>query len=576
MIINKRLIAMSGKSVRYIILNVIFQWIGLLVNMAMIFSITRLIGKLQKNVFQNGDIAATAFIITAGILLRFATSILASQMSFKASGNVKKTIRDKIYQKLLSLGISYNRHISTAEAVQLSSEGTEQLEIYFGKYLPQFFYSLLAPLTLFAVLSHVNIKSAVVLLVCVPLIPMSIIMIQKFAKKLLAKYWGEYLKLGDNFLENVQGLTTLKIYQADDHKNREMNLQAERFRKITMKVLTMQLNSVTLMDLVAYAGTAVGILVSLLELLAGHLDVAGCLAIIMLASDFFIPLRLLGSYFHIAMNGMAAGDKMFALLDISEEVEKTETIDDTEIRFENVSFSYDKTRKILKNITLANPKGSFTALVGESGSGKSTIAALLAGGIDGYSGSIKVGGKEISAIAESSVMKQCTLIGYKSHLFKGTVRENLLMGNPAAPEELLISTLEQIRLWDFLQAENGLDTRLSENASNLSGGQRQRLAIARALLHDSNIYIFDEATSNIDVESENDIMALVHKIAKTKTVILISHRLLNAKDADRIYVIKDGKITEDGTHGELLSRNGTYAALWDEQQNLEHYRGEIA
>jgi ABC-type transport system involved in cytochrome bd biosynthesis fused ATPase/permease subunit len=352
-----------------------------------------------------------------------------------------------------------------------------------------------------------------------------------------------------------------------------MNTQAERFRKITMKVLTMQLNSVTLMDLVAYGGSAAGILVAVSELLAGRLDVPGCLAIILLAADFFIPLRLLGSYFHIAMNGMAASDKMFALLNIPEEAEKTETVKDTEIRLENVSFSYDGTREILKNINLAIPQGSFTALVGESGSGKSTIAALLNRGIHGYSGSITVGGAEISALAESSVMEQCTLIGYKSHLFKGTVRENLLMGNPKASDDLLRSTLEQVRLWDFLQTEHGLDTKLIEDAANLSGGQRQRLAIARALLHNSTIYIFDEATSNIDVESENDIMTLVHQIAKTKTVILISHRLFNAKDADKIYVLENGVIAESGTHSELVSKNGVYTSLWEEQQNLEHYRG---
>lgn len=572
MMINKRLIGMAGQSKKYILLNILCQWIGLAANVLFIFSVANLFGHLYAGDFDDSIIGATLLICAVCVIVRFLTVVLASKMSHNASMNIKKVLREKMYQKLLRLGISYNRHISTAEAVQLSGEGVEQLEIYFGKYLPQFFYSLLAPVTLFAVLTFVSLKTAVILLVCVPLIPMSIVMVQKFAKKLLKKYWGEYTTLGDNFLENVQGLTTLKIYRADGHKNRAMNAQAERFRTITMKVLTMQLNSVTLMDLVAYGGSALGVVTAVSQLAAGTVSLAGCVAIILLAADFFIPLRLLGSYFHIAMNGMAASEKMFALLDVPETAEKTAKISGTRICIENFSFSYDQTREILHNITMDIPPGSLTAIAGESGSGKSTIASLLMGIHQGYSGSVTVGGAELSAIREESIMSRFVLVGHKSYLFGGTVRENLQMGNPAASDAQMRAVLEQVMLWDFLQSGQGLNTVIDSEGANFSGGQRQRLAIARALLHNGEVYIFDEATSNIDVESENDIMTLIHRMRIKKTVILISHRLANLAGADNIYVLENGRLTESGRHDALVQKNGSYAAMWHAQQKLESIR----
>ena len=417
---------------------------------------------------------------------------------------------------------------------------------------------------------------ALILLGCVPLIPISIALVQTFAKRLLSKYWGKYTSLGDTFLENRQGLTTLKIYQADDKKHQEMNVEAEHFRKITMKVLTMQLNSITIMDIVAFGGAAAGIVMAVSQLAAGHISFAGCVIIILLSADFFIPMRQLGSFFHIAMNGMAASDKIFQLLDMEEPKEKTKTVpkDNCNITRTNVNFHYSKERQILKEVNAQFPQGSFTAIVGESGCGKSTLGGILMGRNAPYEGNISIGGVELSDVAESSLMQTITYISHNSYLFQGTVRENLLMGDAGATDEQMWSVLEQTKLADFLHSEAGLDTLLQEKAANLSGGQCQRLALSRALLHNSPVYIFDEATSNIDVESEDDIMEQIHQLAQTKTVILISHRLANVVQADHIYVMQSGSIVERGTHEALLQTQGVYHTLWSSQQSLEHYGEE--
>lgn len=575
MMINKRLIGTVEESKKYIAGNVAFQWVSLGANITMMASITSYLAKLFEKTATRADMGITIGIVVAAVLVRFVCSIGASKMSYLSSKAVKKTLRERIYQKLLRLGTSYKEKVQTSEVVQVAVEGVDQLETYFGAYLPQFFYAMLAPLTLFVVLSFVNFPSAIVLLICVPLIPVAIAAVQTWAKKLLSKYWGQYTALGDTFLENLQGLTTLKIYQADDFKNKEMNEESEKFRKITMKVLTMQLNSVTIMDLIAYGGAALGVVMATTQFAAGKVDLAGCLLIILLSADFFIPMRLLGSYFHIAMNGMAASDKIFRLLDLPEEEAKTESVpSDCTIRCEKVHFSYEADREILHGVNMTFPMGSFTAIVGESGCGKSTISGILMGRNKGYTGSVTVGGKELKDISEASLMEHFTYISHQSYLFKGTVRENLLMGNPNATEEQLWALLEHVNLADFLRSENGLNTLLMEKASNLSGGQCQRLALARALLHDSPVYIFDEATSNIDVESENDIMTEIRRLAKSKTVILISHRLANVTDSDSIYVMEKGNVVESGNHEKLLAADGAYAKLWNAQQSLENYGKE--
>ena len=572
MMINKRLIGTVKESKKYIAGNVICQWVSLAANITMMGAIARMLQSLFAGNTGDGQIVATAVIAAVAVVIRFVCNILSARMGYLSSKAVKKTLREMIYRKLLRLGTSYKEQANTSEVVQVAVEGVDQLETYFGAYLPQFFYAMLAPLTLFVVLSFVNFPSAIVLLVCVPLIPVTIIGVQRWAKKLLAKYWGQYTALGDTFLENLQGLTTTKIYQADEFKHKEMNEQSEHFRKITMKVLTMQLNSITIMDLIAYGGAALGVILATTQFRAGHVDLAGCILIILLAADFFLPMRMLGSFFHIAMNGMAASDKVFRLLDLPEPEQKTKTVPaDCAIECKDLRFSYDADREILHGVDMAFPKGSFTAIVGESGCGKSTIAAILMGRNKGYSGSITVGGVPLSEISEGSLMENFTYISHQSYLFKGTVRDNLLMARASAGEDTLWQVLEQVNLADFLRSEKGLDTVLNEKASNLSGGQCQRLALARALLHDSPAYIFDEATSNIDVESENDIMREIHALAKNKTVILISHRLANVAGADNIYVLDRGDIVESGSHSQLLAANRAYAKLWNAQQELESY-----
>ncbi len=572
MMMDKRLIGTVSESKKYIAGNVVLQWVSLVANIVMMVTITRLLGSLFDKSADKNTLIWSAVVVVLAVAVRYVCTVLASRMSYLSSKAVKKTLREMIYKKLLRLGNSYKEKVQTSEIVQVAVEGVDQLETYFGAYLPQFFYAMLAPLTLFVVLSFVSFLSAVVLLICVPLIPVTIVAVQRWAKKLLSRYWGEYTALGDTFLENLQGLTTLKIYQADDFKHEEMNEQSERFRKITMKVLTMQLNSITIMDLIAYGGAALGVILSVTQYRNGNISLEGCLLIILLAADFFIPMRQLGSFFHIAMNGMAASDKIFRLLDLPESEEKLERIgEDADIVCKKLCFSYEKDREILHAVDMEFPQGSFTSVIGESGCGKSTIASILMGRNKGYTGSVSIGGKELSAIVEGSLMENITYISHQSYLFKGTVRENLLMGNEIATDKELWEALERVNLAGFLREEQGLDTKLSEKASNLSGGQCQRLALARALLHDSDIYIFDEATSNIDVESENDIMAEVYRLAKTKTVILISHRLANVTGSDNIYVLEHGDVVESGKHDKLLETNGVYAKLWNAQQSLENY-----
>ena len=578
MMINKRLIQAVPESKKYIALNVALQWLSLAANIVMIGAIGFFLQKLLTKTEDVTSIIVLASIAMGAIIVRFLCTIGAARMSHLSSKSVKKTLRNKIYSKLLRLGSSYNSKVSTSEVVQMSVEGVDQLDIYFASYLPQFFYSMIAPITLFVVLCFINWQSALILLGCVPLIPISIALVQTFAKKLLSKYWGQYTALGDTFLENLQGLTTLKINQADAKKNEEMNVEAEHFRKITMKVLTMQLNSISIMDIVAFGGAAAGIVMAVSQLAAGNIDFAGCIIIILLSADFFIPMRQLGSFFHIAMNGMAASDKIFHLLDLEEPQEKTKTVPNhnCDIACSHVGFRYNEEREILKDVSAQFPQGSFTAIVGESGCGKSTLGGILMGRNAPYQGHITIGGVELSEIEESNLMQTITYISHNSYLFKGTVRDNLLMGDPNATDEQMWHVLEQTKLAAFLRSEQGLDTLLLEKASNLSGGQCQRLALSRALLHNSPIYIFDEATSNIDVESEDDIMEQIYHLAKTKTVILISHRLANVVQADHIYVMKHGSITEQGTHECLMEQQGTYYELYHSQKQLEQYGKEAA
>ena len=576
--INKKLLSFDRGALRYVELNVLFQWLGMLCNVVFVKAVAELIGAAFAGSLTSTLLWQQLVLCLATVPLRFACTMLASGMSDRASKNVKRTLRSSIYAKLARLGPNYTETAATSEVVMLASEGVEQIDTYFAKYLPQLFYSLLAPVTLFALLVGVHARSAIILLCCVPLIPMSIVAVQKFAKKLLANYWGEYTTLGDSFLENIQGLTTLKIYQADGWKHEQMNAQAERFRRITMKVLTMQLNSVTLMDLMAYGGAGLGIISAVAAFAAGRLTLTATLTIVLLAADFFLPLRLLGSYFHIAMNGAASAEKIFRLLSAQEPEDGEKTADpaDSTLALEHVTFGYEKERTILHDVSLTIPQGSFVSLVGESGCGKSTIAALLSGSRTGYTGSVTLGGVPVQELQQEQRLRTLTLVPHNAAIFKGTVESNLRMAKPDADEAQLWAALEQVNLADFCRSQNGLQTALHEGGSNLSGGQRQRLAMARALLHDTPIYLFDEATSNVDAESENDIMQAIHSLAGKKTIILISHRLANVVHSDCIYAMSNGRVTEQGTHAELLAKQGAYSRLYLAQRQLETLEEEDA
>ena len=572
--INKRLVRLLSDGKKYIYGNIFFQWINLIANIVAIFLISGFISDTYYGNVTDAKLVRLIVILAIAVLTRVICNVASSKMSYLSSKKVKQVLRHKIMEKMLTLGSSYNEKVRTSEVVQVSVEGVEQIETYFGLYLPQLFYSLLAPLTLFAVIVFMSFTPAIVLLLCVPLIPISIAAVQTFAKKLLAKYWGRYTGLGDTFLENLQGLTTLKIYQADEYKNKKMNEDAEEFRKIKMKVLTMQLNSITIMDIVAYGGAALGIILTVKQFVAGNIRLDQAIAIILLSADFFIPMRQLGSFFHIAMNGMAAIDKIFNILDLEVPEEKTMSLPGKgSIKVENLSFSYDESHNVLNDISIELLEQGMVSLVGASGSGKSTMASLLMKRSKNYSGKIFVGEVDFNEISEKSVMDNITYISHSSYIFKGTVRDNLLMAKADARDEELWDVLKKTNLADFFEADNGLDFEIAEAGGNLSGGQKQRLALARGLLHDSRFYIFDESTSNIDVESEEVILEQIKELAKHKGVLMISHRLANVVSSDKIFVLEKGQLKEEGTHEELLAMHGTYSTLWDTQQSLENMRG---
>ncbi|OKZ68070.1 MAG: cysteine ABC transporter ATP-binding protein [Clostridiales bacterium 41_12_two_minus] len=538
--IKTRLVGLLSHAKKYIVYTILWQWAALLSQVLAVFTIADLLERVVYRVVTVPVIEKTIMILALVVIIRFVCERMGARSSYLACVDVKGILREKIYDKMLKLGASYSEQVSSSEVVQVSTEGVEQLETYFGKYLPQLFYSLIAPLTLFLILCRVSVKASVILLICVPLIPISIVVVQKIAKRLLNNYWSIYTGLGDSFLENLQGLTTLKIYQADQQKADEMDVESQNFRRITMKVLTMQLNSTSVMDIVAYGGAAIGMAVAVSEFLKGNISVAGTLCIVLLASD-----------------------KIFKILDLTEPQAGEKTLPDgaLDITLKDVHFSYEEDREILKGINLNLPAGSFVSLVGESGCGKSTIAGMLAAKNRGYSGEITIGGVPLNEVNETDLMQRVVLVRHNSYLFKGTVEENLKMAKPDATKEEMEAVLQKVNL-----------------LGNLSGGQCQRLVIARALLkEDSKVYIFDEAASNIDVESEELIMNVIHDLAKTKTVLLISHRLANVVKSDKIYFLKDGEIKESGKHEELMSQNGAYRHLYESQMALENYgKGGVA
>ena len=596
MMINKRLIGLCDDSKKYVSLTVLVSWVSILCNIGIVFLIGAFVNKIylgeelvvssaskiinsmnEFKVLDNLSLIGGLAVIVALLVIRYVSNLLYGKFSYLASAEARVTLRELIYKKLLSLGSGYNKVDSTSSLVQVTIEGVESLEVYFGKYLPQFFYAMIAPITLFIALSFISFKSALVFMICVPLIPMSIIAIMKLAKKILKEYWSSYANLGDTFLENLQGLTTLKVFDRDEERHNKMNDEAESFRKITMKVLSMQLNSINIMDLIAFGGAALGTIVALIQFRNGEILIGHLLIIILLSSEFFIPLRLLGSFFHIAMNGMAASDRIFALLDTEEEAKELinceNKLENISIELENVGFSYDGERKVLNNINMKIPNKGLVAIVGESGSGKSTVASLILNSYKVTSGEIKLNNINIDKIDSKDIYERISLISTNSYIFNGSILDNLLMGNKSATNEEIENALKISRLYEFTKGlEEGLLTRVGENGNLLSGGQKQRLALARAILGNREVMIFDEATSNIDVESEEYIWEAIYELAKTKTIIVISHRLANVIGADNIYVMKSGEVIEEGSHMELCNKNGVYFDMINKQRELEEVR----
>ena len=581
MMINKRLINLCSQSKKYIGLTILVNWLAIICNIIIIF----LVGQFINKVYMGGltsinmeSILKLGIIIVILLTIRFISNILYAKFSNLASAEARSTLRELVYKKLLRLGTGYSSVESTSSIVQVMVEGVEQLEIYFGKYLPQFFYSLLVPVTLFVFMNFVSFKAALVFILSVPLIPVSIIAIMKIAKRILKDYWKSYSDLGGSFLENLQGLTTLKVFDIDEDRHEKMNVEAEKFRKITMKVLSMQLNSITIMDLVAFGGAALGTIVALIQFRNGDLLPGSLLIVILLSSEFFIPLRLLGSYFHIAMNGMAASDRIFGILDAKEREKAVdnsikEIKDDINISLKNVTFSYDGEREVVKDVNMEiTPKG-IVAIVGESGSGKSTIASIILNNHKVNKGQVLLNSKDIENLDSNLIYENIALISTNSYIFNGSILDNLLVGKKDATTEEINEALKVSRLDSFIEGlKDKLNTNVGEAGSALSGGQKQRLALARAILANRKMIIFDEATSNIDVESEEAIWEAIYELSKDKTILVISHRLANVKEAKNIYVMNKGSLVEEGTHNELMKAEGYYSNMVNKQNELEEIR----
>lgn len=576
--IDKNLLRLLGDNKKYIFYTVGLMVLGLFANVGITASICWAINlAIHYDEYSGG---ATIFLWPAVcavicIIVRYTASRLVGDLKDTLGRKAKKDLRERVYNKIVKLGVRSTDGMSMAGLTQVSMEGVEQLDLYYSSYIPQFFYAMLAPFILFGITVWIEWRVAVVLLCCVPLIPVSIIAVSKYAKKIFAKYWGKYTSMGDSFLDSVQGLKELKIFKADEAQHTKMNETSEDFRKITMKVLVMQLASTTIMDLVAYGGAGIGIAMAILSVVKWELAPISALFLILVAVDFFLPLRAFGSAFHVAMNGASAGKKILSLLEQSDPVWGEETVTDTEIKVENVTFSYDGKRDVLKNVSMTFPKTGMTAIVGESGCGKSTVVNMLFGAFRPKSGAVTVGGKELESLSRESYYSHLAVVSYNTYIFNETVRANFMLANRAVTDEEIYGALEKVNLADFIRENGGLDKVITEDAANISGGQKQRLALAVNLVAHKDIYVFDEATSNIDIESEAIIMANIKALSREKAVIVISHRLANVTPADLIYYMESGELKESGTHSELMERNSGYAKLYTTQKNLEEGYAEV-
>lgn len=663
---DKRLFSLAPGVGRLVAAKVLCQWVGLLANVVFVVTVVVMLSPALAVVesafdpmfsmgdsglisrlfigFGYGGFSAETYVgcvlaIVVCAVLRFLMMRAAAYFGAEAAERVKLALREQLFNKMLAIGPSYSQHISTADVVQSAGEGIEQIQSFFELFLPQLFYAILAPVTLFFIVAPINMPTAVTLLVCAPLIVLIVGMVAMRAARVFKKYWGKYTDMGSVFLDNVQGLETLKTFDADAHAAKKMGEQAEQFRVMTMNVLQIQLRSLTAMDVVAYGGAAAGVGVSIWQYASGAaLPLAGVLLIVLLSADFFIPLRQLGSFFHVAMNGMTSTKRIFALLDtpipahgMQEMPEFGASDNGVDVCFDDVSFRYvdvntdaaaavsvaadtavtadmetGKTGQIgeksgvvgagktgmskdddgsvvaLHGVSFTARRGQVTAIVGPSGSGKSTAVELLSGNLSGYEGCMwlqsgNTGNNstqryQINDLSIESLTREIAIVAAQSHLFAGTLRDNLLMAKPDATESELWQALEAAHISDFVRAQSQeLDLAIEQGASNLSGGQKQRIAIARALLREPAVYIFDEATSSVDVESETLILQTIRALAdRGKTVIMVTHRMANAADADHVVVFEHGRVAEQGTHAELMRANGTYAKLFHAQQTVEN------
>ena len=564
--LDKKLLALIGEQRKYIVYTVLLSLAGLLANLAITAGICWIFYQVLA-----GDVSRLwqpLAVMGAGIAARFFLTVKVGDLKTKLGSAVKTDLRRRAYDKILRLGVRSTGELSMVGLTQVTMEGIEQLDLYYSTYLPQFFYSMLAPVVLFLICVWLDWPTALVLLCCVPLIPVSIVAVSKYAKKIFAKYWGKYTSMGDGFLDSVQGLKELKIFQADEARNQRMNEQAEDFRRVTMKVLVMQLASTTIMDLVAYGGAGLGVCLAIRAALHGT-GPAVCLFLILVAVEFFLPLRALGSAFHVAMNGASAGQKILRLLDEEEPAWGGREPEGGSLALDHVTFSYDGQRQVLTDVSMTFPTRTLTAIVGESGAGKSTVVSLLSGAVRAGSGRVLLGDTPVEALSREGYYRRLAVVSYNTYIFNDTVRANFQLACPKVTEQAIWDALAQVRLDGFIRQAGGLDRVITEDGANLSGGQKQRLALAIALAANRDIYLFDEATSNIDVDSEGVIMDNVAKLAQEKTVILISHRLANVVDAGRIYVLDGGAVAEAGTHGELMERGGVYARMYRAQRELE-------
>ena len=573
--IDKKLLQLLGSNRKYIFYTVAFMVLGLFANLSITAGICWSVSLLiQQAVI--AEYLLPMFCIASGIVVRFFASCKTGDLKDVLGRKAKKDLRERTYRKIVTLGVRSTDGMSIAGLTQVALEGIEQLDLYYSSYIPQFFYAMLAPMILFCITVWIDWRVAVVLLACVPMIPVSIVAVSKYAKKIFAKYWGKYTSMGDSFLDSVQGLKELKIFTADAAQHKKMNANAEDFRKITMKVLVMQLASTTIMDMVAYGGAGLGIAFAVNGVVSRGLSPVSALFLILVAVDFFLPLRAFGSAFHVAMNGASAGKKILSLLEQPDPVWGAEMPSETDLVLQNVTFSYDGQRDVLKNVSMEIPAKGMTAIVGESGCGKSTIVNMLYGAFRPKSGAVLVGGKPLESLSREGYYSKLAVVSYNTYIFNETIRANFRLANPDVTDVQIYEALALVNLSDFVQENGGLDKVIIEDADNISGGQKQRLAMAVSLVANKDIYIFDEATSNIDVESEAIIVKNMKALSKDKSVIVISHRLANVVPADCIYYMESGEILESGSHAELMDKNGGYAQLYRTQKKLEEGYEEVS